>query len=106
MESAKTKVDTAVAEYIRLFPAEYRKFADWSAEVRKQQKDKFAKVGKATGVIERKLGEIPEQLYVTIIKLLTSEEREWFLAQGAYVKDFKGPYWFYKKYPVFAITVI
>lgn len=106
MESAKTKIDACVSEYINIFPAEYKQFGDWSEQVRKDKKDKYAKMGTGEGLIERKLGEIPEQLYIAIIKILDPEEKDWFLAQGKFLKDFKGPYWFYKKYPVFAITVV
>lgn len=105
MESAKAKIDKAVADYIRLFPAEYESFKGWSDKVRAQQRDKFAQT-KGTDAIQRKLGEMPERLYYSIVRALTPEEGDWFFTRNAYAKDFRGAYWFYRKYTVFAVTVV
>jgi hypothetical protein len=105
-KGAKLKVTTAVAQYIKAYPDEYKAFADWSAKVRSEQKDKFARTPKGTDAIERKLGEIPEVLYAMIIRALSADEQSWFFARDSYTGDFRGPYWFYKKYPVFSVTVV
>lgn len=107
MEEARAKVDECVKQYIKNNPAEWEAFKDWSHEQRKQKKDKFAVVSKDSAhLIQRKLGEIPEMLHNMIHQALTEDEWQWFNADGPYRGDFKGPYWFYKKYPVFAITEV
>lgn len=100
MQSAKDKIDIAVKEYTRLQPEDFRLFKEYAAQVRDLQRTSMAE-GEKGSVIERKLGEVPEKLYESILAVLNIEELNWFTAQGG---NYQGPYWFYKKYPVFRIT--
>jgi hypothetical protein len=87
-------------------PTNTKHLPTWSAKVRSEQKDKFARTPKGTDAIERKLGEIPEVALRDDHQSLSAEEQSWFFARDSYTGDFRGPYWFYKKYPVFSVTVV
>lgn len=107
MLSAHAKVEECIKKYTELYPGEWESFKTWSNEQRKSQKDKFGRVERGSSdLIERKLGEIPEALYMLLKQALSDEEWQWFTAEGPYKGDFRGPYWFYQTYPVFAVSTI
>ena len=95
-ELIKDKVRKVVVEYIRLFPAEFSVFKNQIANVREQQRTKWAE-SKNTDFIERKLYEVPETLWLAIKQNLADDEMAWF-------QEHEGR-WFIKAFPVFAVTL-
>ena len=89
------KVRTAVADYMKMFPEEYRDLLK-AIEVQKQNlKTDMAELeGQA---IKRALFTISETLSIMIGKKLTQEEQDFF-------KSLEGGRWFAKEFPQFKIT--
>lgn len=103
MQTAKTKIDVAVKEYMKLFPAEFEQFKKTNAMTIGKQENKWASI-KGDHAVQRHLFDLPEKLYHAIDQTLTIEERDWFQAKGTYLGKWEGTQWFMKKYPVFSVT--
>lgn len=103
MEPAKLKITTAVEEYKKLFPEEYKQFLKSNQITIGKQSNKWATANKE-GNIQRLLFETPEKLYHAINKMLSDEEKDWWNARGAYLKKFDAAAWFIKKFPEFKVT--
>lgn len=104
MQSAKDKVTTAVTEYKRLFPQEYKQFLKSNQITIGKQSNSWASANNKDGNVQRLLFETPEKLYSAINRLLTTEEKDWWNARGAYIKNFDAAGWFIKKFPEFKVT--
>lgn len=103
MNSAKEKITTAVSEYQRLFPQEYKDFLN-SKQIKLELKnDKWASTGKSTA-LERHLFDMPEKLYTAIKRLLNDEELSWFNGRDEYHGDMRAVQWFMRTFPQFKIT--
>lgn len=100
MESAKKKITRCVAEYIKLFPDEYKLFQAQVKEKRGQLFNEWGEVALGSQdnlAIERQLLETPEKLHYAIVRILTTEEEKWKNSK-------KGIAWFMKTYPAFNVT--
>lgn len=103
MKTAKTKIDVAVKEYIRLFPAEYEAFKKTNAHTIDSKQSKWADI-KGDHAVKRHLYDLPEKLHHAITQTLTSVEQDWFQAKGEFLGNFSGVEWFLKNYPIFKVT--
>lgn len=104
METAKEKIVTAVQEYKRLFPQEYKSFLKSHAITIDNQKDKWGSTGKDSHAIRRHLYDTPEKLHQAITRMLNEHELDWFNARGEFVKNFSGAQWFITRFPEFKVT--
>ena len=104
MQSAKTKVETAVKEYRRLFPIEYQAFLDSTRKKTDNLDTRWAEVKGAEHQIVRALFDMPEVLYHSIVQLLTDDEADWLFSRNAYKNQPAGLSWFIRKFPQFKIT--
>lgn len=103
METAKHKIETAVKEYTRLFPEEYRLFKKATVEKVSRLKDDFATTGQSN-VIERHLYDVPEQLHSAIYQILTDQEYDWYTGRGEFQGSLSAAQWFIGRFPEFKIT--
>lgn len=103
MQTAKTKIDVAVQEYIKLFPAEFEAFKKANKVTIDKQRNKWASI-EGEHAVQRHLYDLPEKLHHAIEQTLTQEERDWFHAKGEFYGKFQGTEWFMKKYPVFSVS--
>lgn len=101
MQTAKTKVETAIREYARLFPDELKAFTTSVAEKVDKKDTKFAEVH-GSDMLERHLFDMPETLYYAINRMLTKEEFDWLFNRTG--DDPSGLKWFLSTYPSFSIT--
>jgi hypothetical protein len=103
MTSAKTKVKTAIEEYIRLFPQEYEAFTKSHRQKEANKENEFAEFNRSEQIV-RHLFDLPEVLHHSIQKLLTDEEYDWLYSRNAYEQKRQGLTWFVRTYPQFKIT--
>lgn len=104
MQTAKDKITTAVTEYKKLFPDEYKAFLKSNQLTINKQNDQWASTGSKDNLVERHMYDVPEKLYGAIQHLLNNEERDWFASRGAYLKNFKASKWFMETFPEFKVT--
>jgi hypothetical protein len=104
METAKQKIRAAVSEYKRLFTKEYNLFLKSHQVTIDKQNDKWGSTGKGSKLVERHLFDTPEKLYNAIQAMLTNEEKDWWAARGAHIKDFSAAKWFISEFPEFKVT--
>lgn len=104
MESAKNKIKTAVSEYKRLFPDEYKEFKKSHAVTLHNQIDDMGTTGNKDSALERHLYDVPEKLHNAIYRMLTGEEYEWYCGRGEFAGSLKAAEWFIKQFPEFKIT--
>lgn len=103
MESAKKKIEQAVAEYVTLFPDEYNRFIVQMNNNRLHKNNDWAEL-EGSDVVQRKLYEKPETLHAGIRNKLNEEEWDWLHACGEYENDHRGPKWFMDKFMEFRVT--
>lgn len=98
MDKQKTqnRIKNLVEGYKILFPQEYIKACDAIIMQRQIQADEIGTV-KGEHAIERVLHEIPEKLYMSLIKELSADELN-------YWKSKEGGRWFVKAFPMFSLT--
>lgn len=98
MESTKQKITSIVKTYEEVFKQEFENFI--KAQKPKTElatsDNKFAEL-KGSDVIQRQLGEIPETLFVLLMKHLSGEEYAWYQTP-------KGAAWFYNNFKEFKVT--
>lgn len=104
MQTAKTKITTAVNEYKRLFPEEYKLFLKGNQITIESKKDKFATTGNKISALERHLYDVPEKLHSAIYQMLNEHEYEWYTSRGEYSKTMQAPRWFIETFPEFKVT--
>ena len=98
----KTKIKGLVAEYVKMFPAEYDAVCDYVRERRKEMQDERLGVTDGDHTIERLLFEIPETLDGMFNLYLSSDEYKEFRGlNGEEAK--KSARWFAKTFPEFRI---
>lgn len=98
METTKQKITNVVKTYQEVFNREFQNFLlgqkpKTDAAV---TDNKFAEL-KGSDVVERQLGEIPETLFVLLMKHLSPEEYVWYQSR-------KGAQWFYNTFKEFKVT--
>lgn len=103
MKTAQDKITTAVGEYKRLFPQEYKDFQRGRQAKIDALKNDWASTGESTG-IERQLYEVPEKLHNAIHRLLTGEELSWLNGRDEDKGKLYGAEWFMKSFPEFNIS--
>ena len=97
MQEAKIKINTFVSEYKRLFKVEYDLVVDFVKKTRADMKDqKFGKT-KNMNYIERRVCEIPETLYASLVEGLNNKELLWF-------KSKTGHRWFARQFSEFRVV--
>lgn len=94
----KMKIRTAVLDYQRMFPVEYKQLMGVLEQERLNLENQFAEI-KNTHVIKRGLFTISEKLSEMIGLKLTEQERISF-------KDKDNARWFAKEFPQFSLTKI
>jgi len=104
MKSAKEKITTAVKEYKRLFPDEYKQFKKSNQITINKQENAWASTGSHDNLVERHLFDTPEKLHQAISRMLNEEELDWWNARGVYTKNFAAAKWFISTYPEFKVT--
>lgn len=104
MQTAKEKITTAVQEYKRLFPDEYKQFLKSNQITINKQTDAWASSNNKDSAVERLLYETPEKLHHAIGRMLTEQETDWWSARGEFIKDFSAAKWFITKFPEFKVT--
>ncbi len=90
MDSAKTRIRECVDNYAKIFSQEFEAF--------KSQPVKEA-YSAQSDIIETKVAEYPENLYMLMVKSLSDEEMEWFRTK-------KGTMWFVNSFPVFGVKYL
>ena len=103
MKSAKDKIKTIVAQYIRIRRTDYINVTQVLAEKRKMTHDKFARLEGSQ--MSRGLFEIPEELHFMIVKGLDAEELHWFKS-GISSNPNQGGGWFATAFPMFALAEV
>ena len=96
MESAKAKIKLLVKDYMSVFTEEFNEFRGAAKEKISLQNTKFGEV-KGGGLVERVLHEIPETLYVIIMKHRDESEFKWYQSK-------EGARWFAKNFKQFNVT--
>lgn len=103
MKSAQTKISTAVAEYKRLFPQEFKDFQKGRQAKIDALNNDWASTGQSTA-LERQLYEVPEKLHNAIRRMLTDEELSWLNGRDEDKNKFHGAQWFMTNFPEFNIS--
>lgn len=97
-QHAQNRIKNLVQGYKTLFPEEYKSACEGVIMQRQIQKDEFASLG-GNHVAERILHEIPEKLYMSLVKELSAEELD-------YWKSKEGGRWFADAFPQFSLTKV
>lgn len=97
MDTAKTRIAEMLKEYIRVYPIEWADFQLSIKEKLSLSKNDFGELD-GSNLIERKLFEMPETLYIIFELKMDKAELEWF-------KTKEGSRWFVKTYPQFNTSV-
>lgn len=90
------RIRTAVADYMRMFPEDWKECQIEIAYQKQNLENDMAEV-RGTHNLQRALFSIPEKLSIMIAKKLESNELALF-------KEKENARWFAKEFPVFAIT--
>lgn len=93
MDTAKTRIAEIIKEYIRTYPIEWADFCLAVKEKLSLSSNDFGEIS-GSDLIERKLFEMPETLYIIFKLKMDEAEFEWF-------KTKEGSRWFVKTYPQF-----
>ena len=99
MYTAKQKITGIVENYKRLYRDEMQSFLSSHSRNIDKNKDNFAQVANGLDFIERKVFELPENLYIMFKTGLSSQELEWFMPSKS--NDQSGVKWFVKNFPEF-----
>lgn len=88
MQTAKNNIEIAVKKYQSLFSEELEDFKRGHSNMEAGSMNMEA--------METKVAEYPENLYMMIMKVLDTEQLEWFGSK-------EGIKWFIKRFPIFAV---
>lgn len=94
----QARIKNLVEGYKTLFPEEYKAACDGVIMQRQMQHDELGTL-KGEHVMERALHEIPEKLYMSLVKELDGDELN-------YWKSKEGGRWFCKTFPQFSLTKV
>jgi hypothetical protein len=90
------RIRTAVADYMRMFPEDWKECQIEIGMQRQNLDNEYATIN-ATHAIQRALFSVPEKLSIMIGKKLETDELVLF-------KEKEGGRWFAKEFPQFAIS--
>lgn len=92
------KVRTAVADYQRMFPGEYRALMEEIERQKQNLESEMAEL-KGTHMLKRGLFTVSETLSIMIAKKLDQNEQSSF-------KELENQRWFAKEFPQFSLTKV
>lgn len=95
MNSTKQKIKEIVKNYILLYPEEMKDFRKGMSITRENLLNKHGEA-KNIDIIERKIYEIPETLFVIFRKKLNEEDNKWLRTK-------QGAYWFARTFADFRV---
>jgi hypothetical protein len=99
MDTAKLKIQKIVTNYKKVFFDEFESFKKSNSINISKNKDKFGQVDSGIDLVERKMIELPESLYIMLQHGLDPEEFSWLFPQNN--PQNTGLKWFVRSYPEF-----
>lgn len=97
MQEAKEKIETLTEEYKKVFPQDYENVKEYVKLIKANMIDEDFGEIKGEHAVERRLFELPELLYASLVKSLSDKHLKWF-------KTKTGHRWFARRYGEFKVV--